>query len=206
MAGKRISMKKIRDIIKLKHASDLIDRQIANELQVSRPLVKKYWEAFRKSGIMYDQVEAMTDSAFLQAIEEPIVKSDGKYQTLFEYFPDYYMELKKTGVTLQLLWEEYKQQHPEGYQYSQFCNHYQTWRSTSELTMHMNHRAGEKMFVDYAGNRLCIIDPVTGQELPVHLLCRQKRSDSRGKKPLPSGFFRKISSRRCNFPEVMTWG
>lgn len=167
MARKRVTMKKIKDIIRLKHTSDLSDRQIANALQVSRPLVKKYWDAFKQSGLEHEQLETLADSVFLQAIEKPEIKIDGKYQSLLEYFPDYCKELKKTGVTLQLLWEEYRQKHPEGYKYSRFCYHYQVWRKTGELVMHMDHKAGDKMFVDYAGDRLNLIDPASGQETPV---------------------------------------
>lgn len=167
MARKRVTLKKIKDIIKLKHTTELSDRQIASALQVSRPLVKKYWDAFKQSGIDYAQLETVADSVLLKALEGPVVKIDRKYQNLLERFPDYFKELKRTGVTLQLLWEEYYQQNPDGYKYSQFCYHYQVWRKASELVMHMDHKAGDKMFVDYAGDRLHLTDPVTGHKTPV---------------------------------------
>jgi len=74
-----------------------------------------------------------------------------------------YRELKKKSVTLQLLWYEYKQGNPHGYQYSQFCNLYRQWVKKLDLTLRQEHRAGEKLFVDYAGQTVPIVDPETGE-------------------------------------------
>ena len=71
-------------------------------------------------------------------------------------------ELKRPGVTLQLLWHGYRQRHPQGYQYTWFCRHYRAWASKLDLVMRQVHRAGEKLFVDYAGMRATVIDPATG--------------------------------------------
>ncbi|MEW6439287.1 MAG: IS21 family transposase, partial [Pseudomonadota bacterium] len=72
-------------------------------------------------------------------------------------------ELRRKGVTLQLLWQEYKQDHPDGYQYSQFCEHYRRWRRTIDITMRQEHRAGEKLFVDWAGQTVGVVDSATGE-------------------------------------------
>jgi transposase len=74
-----------------------------------------------------------------------------------------YRELKKKGVTLQLLWYEYKQENPEGYQYTQFCELYRRWVKKLDVTLRQKHRAGEKLFIDYAGQTMPIIDPSTGE-------------------------------------------
>ena len=71
--------------------------------------------------------------------------------------------MTRKGVTLRLLWLEYKQANPDGYHYSQFCFRYQQWRGTQELSFHQNHKAGEKLFVDYAGQTIPVTDPITGQ-------------------------------------------
>lgn len=71
-------------------------------------------------------------------------------------------ELTRKGVTLRLLWLEYRQAHPEGYQYSQFCLHYQQWREKLDVSLRQNYRAGEKLFVDYAGQTLPVTDPLSG--------------------------------------------
>jgi transposase len=80
-----------------------------------------------------------------------------------------YQELKKKSVTLQLLWYEYKQANPEGYQYSQFCNLYRQWVKKLDVTLRQEHRVGEKMFVDYAGQTVPIIDPSTGEATKAHI-------------------------------------
>jgi transposase len=70
-------------------------------------------------------------------------------------------ELRKKGVTLQLLWQEYKEQYPDGYQYTQFCEHYRRWVESVEVSMRQIHRAGEKSFIDFAGKTIPIINPLT---------------------------------------------
>jgi len=77
--------------------------------------------------------------------------------------------MKKKGVTLALLWEEYKAVYPEGYQYSQFCELYRRWRGTLKVWMRQEHRAGEKLFVDYSGRTVDIVDPVTGEAKPAQI-------------------------------------
>jgi transposase len=72
-------------------------------------------------------------------------------------------ELRKKGVTLQLLWMEYKEKHPEGYQHSQFCELYRRWAKTLDLSLRQEYRAGEKMFIDFAGKGIPIVEPATGE-------------------------------------------
>ena len=172
MARKRISMKKMREVIRLKMSNDFSDRQIARALNISRPVVAKYWREFQTSGLKFEQIETMADSKLLQILEKrPRVQKQtcDKYKRLAKYFPYLLKELKRKGVTLNLLWDEYKQKHPDGYQYSQFCYHFQVWRGASEVRMHINHKAGDKMFVDYAGAKLAIIDPKSGKQTPMEV-------------------------------------
>jgi transposase len=160
-------MKKIRDVIRLKTTTGLSERQIARALGISRPVVAKYWSGFQASGLEADQIEAMADSALLL---EPLKPTDNRqYRQLAQYFPAYVVELKRTGVTLELLWQEYRRRHPEGYQYSRFCYHFQTWRGTSDVRMHIEHKAGDKLFVDYAGDKLALTDPASGGQKPVEV-------------------------------------
>ena len=162
MARKRINMKKIRGIIRLKETSELSERQIAKALNISRPVVAQYIKDFRSSGLTYEQTKKMPDSQLLSLFEKKR-SGNAKYEKLVEKFPGYIQELKKTGVTLMILYTEYQKEHPEGYSYSQFCYHFQVWRNASKLTMHIDHKAGDKMFVDYAGDKLEIVDPKTGE-------------------------------------------
>ena len=167
MARKRTGMKKIREVIRLKSTTKMSDRQIARALNISRPVVVKYWQGFNSSGLVFEQIEEMADSALVRLIEKPRIEKCSKYQQLVQYFPYFVMELQRTGVTLQLLWEEYKQKHLEGFQYSQFCYHFLMWRNASEVRMHIKHKAGDKMFVDYAGDKLTYIDRKSGKEIAV---------------------------------------
>ena len=170
MARKKISMKKIKEVIRLKMNMDLSDRKIARAFNISRPVVAKYWGAFQASGLKFEQIEAMADSELLQKLEkQPRIEKCAKYQRLAQYFPNLLKELKRKGVTLHLLWEEYRQKHPDGYQYSQFCYHFQMWRDVSEVRMHIEHKAGDKMFVDYAGTKLAITDRKSGKEEPMEV-------------------------------------
>jgi transposase len=68
-----------------------------------------------------------------------------------------------------ILWNEYQKKHPDCYSYSQFCYHFQVWRNASKVTMHIEHKAGDKMFVDYAGDKLAIVDRKTGKEQPAEV-------------------------------------
>ena len=169
MARKRTSMKKIREVIRLKTTTSLSERQIAKALNISRPVVAKYWHGFTESSMSFKQIEDMPDSVLLNAIEKPHIEQNDRYRELCQYFPHFVMELKRPGVTLQLLWEEYRKSHREGFQYSQFCYHFQMWRGASEVRMHINHKAGDKMFVDYAGKKLSYTDRETGKEVPVEV-------------------------------------
>ena len=78
-------------------------------------------------------------------------------------FSEVHRELRRPGVTLQLLWLEYKETHPDGYQYTQFCRHYRRWRDRLDPVLRQEHRAGEKAFVDYAGQTVAVIDAGTGE-------------------------------------------
>jgi transposase len=170
MARKRIGMKKIREVIRLKMSTELSERQIARALNISRPVVAKYWRGFQDSGLKPEQIDAMADSELVQRLEpQPRLEKSTKYRELTQYFPYFVKELKRKGVTLHLLWEEYRQKHPEGYQYSQFCCHFQRWRNASEVSMHIEHKAGDKMFVDYAGEKLAITERKSGVQRPVEV-------------------------------------
>ena len=169
MARKRIGMQKIRDIIHYRLNTGMSERQIARALKVSRTVVTKYLRAFTCSGLDWQQVEHMADSTLLEVLEG--VKRETKssrYEQLSQKFPYFLKELKKTGVTLLLLWEEYLREHPQGYQYTQFCDHFRRWRNR-EVRMHIEHKAGEKMFADYAGKKLVLTDRRSGKEQEVEV-------------------------------------
>lgn len=169
MARERIKMKKVREIIRLKEMGITSEREIARALKIGRPAVTKYWAAFQQSGVSLAQAKEMSDSQLSAILGSTAQVLPGRLQVLREYFPRYIIELKKTGVTLELLWQEYKREHPDGYQYSQFCYHYQLFRKSCDVVMHIEHQPGDKMFVDYAGDKLFLTDPINNTQTPVEV-------------------------------------
>jgi len=159
-------LNKIKDIIRYRIVAGMGARQVARALGVSRTVVVKYVEAFHASGLELSGLESITDSALMEALNGATLPGKGtRYQQLDERLPAIVMELKKKkGMTLKLLWERYIEECPQGYQYSQFCLHLQNWRNAPEVCMHIDHKAGEEMFVDWAGDKLVVIDGNTGKE------------------------------------------
>jgi len=164
MSRKRISVNKIREIIRLDEVCGLSRRQISRAMNVSRPVVSQYLTDFKGTGLSYDDVKDIPDSELLALFEKGRIQKDSRYEYLLSKFDYYLKELKRKGVTLKTLWEEYKKEKSEGYSYSQFCYHFQVWRSAQDVTMHIDHKAGEEMFVDYTGTKFPIYDPRTGKE------------------------------------------
>ena len=168
MARKRTGMQKIRDIIRFRVETSLSDRQIAHALSISRSVVMKAIRGFEASGLTLEALTAMSDSDLAKLLETAKPpQDDSRYQELSSRFPGMVVEMKKRGVTLQFLWELYSADCPRGYQYSQFCFHYQRWCDDAELSMHIDHKAGEQMFVDYAGDKLVVINGKTNAEWEV---------------------------------------
>jgi transposase len=164
-------MNKIREAIRLHQEAGLSNRQIARALGISRPSVSQYLSDYRSSGLSYSAVATMSDDELVKILEGVKIEVSERYQDLSVRFEHFVKELKRTGVTLDLLWQEYKREKPDGYNRTQFCYHFQVWRETDpELTMHLEHKAGEKMFVDYPGKKLMVYDRATGEGREVELL------------------------------------
>lgn len=154
-------MHKIHEVLRLFYHTQLSERQIASSLLLSRPTVSKIINRARESGIQWPLPDGMTEVQLEQVL---FPRAQGRPKNCFE--PDWnevHMEMRKKGVTLQLLWMEYKEQHPDGYQHTQFNERYRMWKKTLQVTMRHEHKAGEKLFVDYAGPTARVIDPETGE-------------------------------------------
>ena len=163
MANKRVSMQKIREIIRLNEEAGLSYRKIAQALKISRPVVSQYIADFKANGLKYTDIKDISDTELLELLEKRKKESQERYKKLSKYFEYFIQELKRTGVNRHVLWEEYRKEHPEGYSYSRFCYHFQVWKNASEVTMHIDHKAGDKAFIDFAGKKLSIIDRETGE-------------------------------------------
>ena len=163
MAGRRLSMRKIKEILRLKWECNQSNKQIANSCKIARSTVREYLERARRADLSWPLDTALDDSA-LETLLFPVSNTascpDQRQMPPMDYL---YQELKKKSVTLQLLWYEYKEANPDGYQYSQFCHHYSQWLKKLDVTLRQTHRAGEKLFVDYAGQTVPVIDSETGE-------------------------------------------
>lgn len=161
MPREHLSMRKIKEILRLKWESKLGDRQVANSCGVSRSTVSDYVCRARAAGLSWPLAEELDEDA-LTALLFPQTPSAASRPPL----PDWaqvHRELKRKGVTRWLLWSEYKDQYPDGLQYSRFCQRYRDWCATQSAVMRQDHKAGEKLFVDYAGMTVEVIDPRTGE-------------------------------------------
>ena len=133
MARRRISVEKIKEVIRYGVTTELSERAIGRALKVSRTAVTKYLECFRGSGLTWEQAQELPDSELLAVLEgSRPARTSARYERLAERFPMMVKELRRKGVTLQLLWEEYLRAHPDGYQNSQFCYHFHRWRKSAE--------------------------------------------------------------------------
>jgi len=162
-------MKKIRELLRLKEIGKLSNRQIAKILGISRPVVRQYLSDFSTNGLTYSKAQGLTDDQLTACLNNNKRNQNPEFEKLSKQFDYFSIELKKTGVTLLLLWKEYIAKHPGGYSYSQFCYHFQVWREDSRITMHIEHKAGEKTFVDFAGEKLSITNRIDGESTDVEV-------------------------------------
>jgi len=162
MAKRRLSMRKIEEVLRLKWDHHLSNRQIAKSCLISHSTVREYLDRARLAGISWP-LDPGLDYATLENMLFPEKAPLACSQRTMPSMDYLYRELKRKGVTLQLLWYEYRQANPEGYQYSQFCHRYRQWVKKLDVTLRQEHRAGEKTFIDYAGQTVPIIDPSTGE-------------------------------------------
>ena len=162
MRRKRISMDKIREILRLSQELNLGCRKIAAALNISKTAVSQYVSEFKVCGIDYASICNLTDSKLYELLSAKKKKCK-KYETLESYFCYFAKELKRRGVTLKTLWEEYIKDNPGGYSYARTTWHYGVWKQASQSTMHIEHKAGDKTFVDFAGQKLQIVDRRTGE-------------------------------------------
>jgi transposase len=154
-------MKKIIEVLRLKYAGGLSHAQIGQACAISKGVVSKYVSLAAAHGLTWP-LPADLDEARLEGLLFPPVAKPAAFAE-----PDHFglhQALKRKGVTLQLLWSEYVAVHGErAYRYSQFCHHYHQWRAAQKRSMRQHHRAGEKLFIDYAGPTVEVIDRATGE-------------------------------------------
>ena len=167
MARERLSMRKTTEILRLKYEAGLTNRQIGRSCGVTHTTVANYLARVEDAGLGWPLPEGLAE----ERLQELLFPDAGDCQPS-RVLPDMeqiHKELRRKHVTLQLLWEEYRAEHPGGYGYTQFCEHYKRWKSHLEVTLRQVHPAGEKTFLDWAGRTLKWSDPQTGQVCPAFL-------------------------------------
>jgi transposase len=167
MPGQRLPMRKIRDVLRLS-AAGMSKRKIAASLGVSATAAGECLRRARRVGLGWPLPEGMTDAA-LESGLYPRPATTAKDRRPPPDWPAIHRELRRAGVTLQLLWEEHRAAHPAGYGYSRFCELYRAWEGRLSPTMRQTHVAGERLFVDYAGTTMEVIDGTTGGVITAQL-------------------------------------
>lgn len=162
---RRLTLRQIKEILRLKN-KNLSNRQIAKACNISPTTVEKYVKRIEEASISYDDMKEKSEDEIMDKLFENKKPKNKKALPDMSYI---HKQLKMKGVTLQLLWEEYKEGHPEGYSRTQFCYYYNRWRKKLKPTMRFNHKAGEKVFVDFSGDKPVITNPETGKKTAVEL-------------------------------------
>jgi transposase len=154
-------MRKIKEVLRLHFEHQQSARQIAKSCNIARSTVKEYLHRAEQTKLIWPLSPEMDDTTLENQLfpPPPLISSEKRQMPPMDYL---HRERKRKGVTLQLLWHEYKETNPEGYQYSQFCERYRQWTQKLDLCLRQEYRAGEKLFVDYAGQTIPIQDPLTG--------------------------------------------
>lgn len=159
-------MRKIREILRLKYETELAQRQIGQAVGVARSSVQECLRRARMAGVSWPLPAELDEAALEARLYPPSPPQPHRPE------PDWaalHRELAHKGVTRMLLWSEYKAAHPESWQYSEFCRHYRDWLATRDVVLRQNHAPGEKLFVDYAGPTVPVVDRHTGEARPAQI-------------------------------------
>lgn len=166
MTREGLSMRKAREILRLRLGSNLSSRQVAKSCKVSSSTVLEYEQKARKAGLSRPLPEEMDDRALEEVLRSKLSNDPKRPMPDMAYLVK---EMARPHVTLHLLWLEYREKHPEGYSYTQFCHYYNESRQRLNYTMRQRHVAGEKLFTDYAGDTAKMLDPGTGEIIPAYI-------------------------------------
>lgn len=168
MARKTLSMRQIHEILRLKYQNRLSIREIAGSCGLPTSTVGDYLQRAEIAGIGWPTPEGLSEQQLMEKLMAAPPAPGEPYQFLPDW-PHIHAELRRKSVTLQLLWQEYRAVHPQGYGYSRFCELYQRWAGTLDPVLRQVHQPGEKMFVDWAGQTVPIHNTQDGTLCHAHL-------------------------------------
>lgn len=172
MANKVTSMQTLRLIIQMLDRN-MSERNIARQFLISRNTIKFYRERLQASSYTFKQLLALDDVGLSSVVyqDSPSVQHEAERKQHFREKLAYFLsELRDTGVTRQLLWEEYIAQYPDGYRYSQFCHHLNESGKVMQASYHIHHQMAEVMMVDFAGKAMHYFDKATGEQVSCPVL------------------------------------
>ena len=158
---KRLPMRKIREALRLR-AEGFSGRRVAQSLSVGRATISEYFRRADVEGLSWPLPDALSDADLEQRLF-PYSAGEARGSVPQPDWTYVHAELRRKGVTLSLLWEEYRGVHPDGYGYSRYCELYTRWEGKLSPVMRQRHPAGERLFVDYAGHTVDVVCPKTGE-------------------------------------------
>ena len=161
MPTNRITMRQIRESLRLHLQANLSYNEIARTLKLPKSVVGKYISLARVGGVDWAVAQTLSDQELEARLYKAALPRNSKQQ--LPDFADVHQELKRAGVTLQLLWEEYAKGNDLAFKYTSFCVKYREWAMGLKRSMRQVHIGGEKLFIDYAGQTVPLIDAVTGE-------------------------------------------
>jgi len=167
MANHRLSMRKITEVLRLYFEHSRSKREIARIIGVSPTTVTDYLSRAKLAGLSYPLPSDMDELALERRLFPP--NEPSAVQRPAPDWAQVHANLRRNGVTLDLLWQEYKADQPDGFQYSAFCEHYRRWRWHLSLSMRQTHTPGERLFIDYAGPTVEITDMHSGEVRQAHI-------------------------------------
>jgi transposase len=157
-------MLKAREILRLKHEVQLSLREIGQACNCGKTTVAEILGRAEKAGIMWP-IE-LSDKQLMSMLYPPLESKNSPPEPDMEYV---FHEMKKKSITLMLLWEEYKEKHPDGIMYTQFCDRYRKFKKNNQISMHKEHKAGEEVEVEWAGDTMSYVDRETGEIKPAYV-------------------------------------
>ena len=164
MGAKPKAMEDIRSVIRL-HKDGFSNYAINEHTGISLPTIRKYLNRVKQVDYTLEELLSLDGKILMEICfpEKGLPESNVRLQQLLSHFHSAEKELKRTGVTKQLLWIEYRELYPDGYNYSQYCYHFQEYLKNKEVVMHLEHKAGERIMMDFAGTKLPYTDPESGE-------------------------------------------
>lgn len=162
MAGKTIGIMDLRQLIQY-HKQGLDNRKIGRLIGINRNTVNGYVNLLKRLSHSYDDLLNLDDGTLHELLTQKSEKSNSRYEELAKQFEYFHKELKKPGATLYSLWKAYKAKNSDGYKYTQFTHYYKQWAENQKASYKITHHAGEKVYIDYTGKKLQIVNRETGE-------------------------------------------